>query len=380
MTSSTMTQNLQSAGFLSPTGPSKAFDASADGYCRGEGAGLVVLKPLKDALRCGDNILAVITATSLNQGSNDSPIVVPDAQAQRKLYRKVLAMSKTSPEDVTYIEAHGTGTQVGDPIEFKSIREAFGGRFRQNDVFVGSVKDNIGHTEASSGVAALLKTVLMIQRRIIPKQANFTELNPKIEPLGVDRVLVPMESREWTASKRIAAVNNYGASGNNSIMIVQEAKIESPAPHPTPKQPSHFPIFVSGRTSDAVRSYCSQLHKLQENRDTQITLADIAFNLALKQNRNFDYISALTSGSAQEFSVQLQQITSGIINIEKRPGSKPSVVLCFGGQDGLTAQISKDLYDSSVVLQKHLVSPRSPVFAALRAQTMVRFSCHIVCN
>lgn len=316
---------------------------------------MVLLKPLRDAVRCGDHILGVITASSLNQGSNDSPIVVPDAQAQRKLYDKVLAMSKTSPADITYIEAHGTGTQVGDPIEFKSIREAFGGPDRQDDIFVGSVKDNIGHTEASSGVAALLKTVLMIQKKTIPKQANFARLNPKIEPLGKDRVLIPLESKNWNAPRRIAAVNNYGASGNNSVMVVQEANFAYSALHPRPKQPSHFPIFISGRTTDAVRSYCSGLKKLQGSNEVHTTMADVAFNLAIKQNRKFEHISAFTSGSSQELSVQLQQVSSGVTDVERNPGSEPSIVLCFGGQDGLTAHISKGLYDSSVILQKHLV-------------------------
>jgi acyl transferase domain-containing protein len=127
MTSSRMTQNLIGAGFLSPTGASKAFDVDADGYCRAEGAGLVVLRRLQDAVRHGDSILGIITGSAVNQGSNTYSIIIPDFPSQVALYEKALAMAETHPAEVSYVEAHGTGTKVGDPIEFKSIRETFGG-------------------------------------------------------------------------------------------------------------------------------------------------------------------------------------------------------------------------------------------------------------
>lgn len=352
-----MTQNLIGAGFLSPTGASKAFDADADGYCRAEGAGLVVLRSLRDAVRHGDHILGVITGTAVNQGSNCSAIFVPDGLSQHSLYDKVLAKSGTSPADVTYIESHGTGTQVGDPIEFKSIRETFGGPHRNDEVFVGSVKDNIGHTEASSGVASLIKTILMMQKNKIPKQANFTRLNPKIEPLGKDRVMIPTQSREWKAAKRIAVINNYGAGGNNAAMVLQESMPTAPVSNPkTCTQPSHFPVFISGRTTEAVRSYCDRLGTLLRRKDMTYTLADFSYNLALKQNRELENSLILTSASIEELSSQLEAAGSGATELRKTPSQIPSVVLCFGGQNGKSACISKGLYDSSLLLQRHIVS------------------------
>jgi acyl transferase domain-containing protein len=359
MTSSRMTQNLIGAGFLSPTGASKAFDVDADGYCRAEGAGLVVLRRLRDAVQHGDSILGVITGSAVNQGSNCSSITVPDSQSQLALYDKALAMSGTLPAEVTYVEAHGTGTQVGDPIEFKSIRETFGGVHRRDDVFVGSLKDNIGHTEASSGVASLLKTILMMQKKTIPKQANFTRLNPKIKPLGKDHVVIPTQSSEWRAAKRrIALINNYGASGNNAALVLQEATTPT-SPAMSSWACSHYPIYISGKSTEAVRSYCDRLRTFLST-DDSLCLPDIAYNLAIKQNRDFEHSLTLTTSSMQELSSQLEQVASNATSTELQVRSShqrgPAVVLCFGGQDGKMAHISKNLYDNCVLLQRHLVS------------------------
>ncbi|EEP77445.1 hypothetical protein UREG_02294 [Uncinocarpus reesii 1704] len=351
MSSSRMTQNLIGAGFLSPTGASKAFDVDADGYCRAEGVGIVVLKPLKDAVRNGDFVLGVITGSAVNQGRNTSPIIVPDGSSQYSLYQKALSRSGTDPSNVTYVEAHGTGTQVGDPIEFRSIRETFGGLHRKDDVYVGSVKDNIGHTEASSGAASLIKTMLMFQNQTIPKLANFKRLNPKIEPLGGDRVLIPTQSRDWKAAKRIALINNYGSGGNNAAMVVEEW-----TPPPGPRtQLSRVPIFISGKTTEAVRSYCDILRSSLGEKD----LADIAYNLAVKQNRDFKHSLIVTTASVRELSAQLESAASGDTELHELPNHTPPVVLCFGGQDGKIAHISKALYDSNVLLQRNLAECES---------------------
>lgn len=359
MSSSRMSQSLMGAGFLSPTGASKAFDADADGYCRGEGTGLVVLRRLQDAILHGDSILGVITGSAVNQGSNTSAIQVPDTISQLALYKKVLVTSRTNPADVTYVEAHGTGTQVGDPVEFKSIRETFGGQHRTSDVLVGSVKDNIGHTEASSGVASLIKTILMMQKKTIPKLANFVRLNPKIDPLGEDRVAIPLHNTEWKAGNRIALINNYGAGGNNAAMIVEEARLEitesAQAESSSPLLPS-LPIYIAGRTAEAVQSYCRRLNELLRQPAMSDELANIAYNLAMKQNREFESSLCLPVTDIQELSRQLELAASDATKVQIHPSVKPHVVLCFGGQDGKTAHISKALYESSKLLQVHIVS------------------------
>lgn len=352
MSSSKMTQNLMGAGFLSSTGASKAFDADANGYCRAEGAGIVVLKPLRDAVRNGDFVLGVITGSAVNQGGNTSSITVPDGPSQCSLYQKVLARSGRAATDVTYVEAHGTGTQVGDPIEFKSIRDTFGGVHRKDNVYVGSIKDNIGHTEASSGVASLIKTLLMIHNKTIPKQANFRHLNPKIEPLGRDHVLIPKQSKEWEAAKRIALINNYGAGGNNGAIVVEEWVSSRNKRTEIP----HFPIFITGKTPDAVRSYCGLLGESLNGKD----LADVSYNLAIKQNRDFENSLALASGTIEDLSEQLKRAARGMIEVQKVPRDQPTIILCFGGQDGRIAHLSKALYDNSASLRYYLVRERDP--------------------
>lgn len=198
ITNPNLHQNLAAASFLNPSGPSRAFDAAAAGYCRGEGAGILVLKRLSRALADGDTILGVIAASAINQNSNSSSITVPDYQSQSSLYRRVLSDARITPQEVTYVEAHGTGTQVGDPVEYESIRLALTedqSTFGQRDssrIFVGSVKDSIGHAEAASGAAGVIKTLLMMQHKTIPKQAGFASLNPQIK--AVERIVVPKRS------------------------------------------------------------------------------------------------------------------------------------------------------------------------------------------
>ncbi|KAL4938015.1 hypothetical protein BDV06DRAFT_232189 [Aspergillus oleicola] len=353
MTSPKVTQNLAAASFLSPTGASKAFDASADGYCRGEGAGLVVLRPLDQALQNGDPILGIITGTAVNQGSNCSPITVPVSKSQMSLYRKALSASGISPEEVTYVEAHGTGTQVGDPIEMDSIRSTFGGVHRTEQLYVGSIKDNVGHTETSSGVAGLIKTILMLQKQTIPRQANFSHLNPKIPALNIDNVIIPTSSTDWKASTRVAMVTNYGAAGSNSSIVVRQ-----PFTYPSSTRTtlSHAPIFIAAKVAESLRSYCDSL--LASLRQIPVLpdhiISDYAYNLAIKQNRTMDCFVSFTADTPASLTSQLAAVASGGQEVYSRSGKPLPVILCFGGQNGNTAHVSQELYSSSHLLQFHL--------------------------
>lgn len=154
--------------FLSLTGQCKPFDACADGYCRGEGAGAVVLKRLSDAAKNNDNILGVTVGSAANQNHNFSHITVPQVDSQVNLYNKVMKMGNVRPESVTYVEAHGTGARVGDPVEVRSIRDAYGGPQRYSLLHFASIKGNIGHTKTAAGVAGLIKVLLMMKHGKIP--------------------------------------------------------------------------------------------------------------------------------------------------------------------------------------------------------------------
>ena len=165
--------DLGKAGFLSPSGQCKPFTGAADGYCRGEGVGLIVLKCLSQARLDGDRILGVIPGAATNQGGLSSSIMVPHGPSQIALFHDILRQASMRPEEVSYVEAHGPGTQAGDPVEIASIREVFGGPHRCDVLQVGSVKANIGHCEPAAGIISVIKTLLMIEKGILPRWQTF---------------------------------------------------------------------------------------------------------------------------------------------------------------------------------------------------------------
>lgn len=254
------------------------------------------------------------------------------------------------------------GTPVGDPIECESIRRTFGGPHRQNELFLGSVKDNIGHTEAASGAAALIKTVLMMQKRAIPKQANFTRLNPKIAPLEPDHMAIPQRTQKWNASKRIAVVNNYGAAGSNAAIVVQDinfGKNETPVENGSSSSVTdvEFPFYLSAKTSESLQDYAISLKKSLsriEQSHGAMAVANLAYNLSVKQNREFEYNYIFTASSLGEVTSKLEQATK--TNLQKRSTVRRPVVLCIGGQSGRTVHLDESLFRRSSILQRYLVS------------------------
>lgn len=186
--------DLGKAGFLSPTGQCKPFDAAADGYCRADGVELVFLKSLSQAVTDRDNVLGVIPGVATNHGGLSSSITVPYSRAQTALFKTVLNRAGIKANQVSYVEAYGTGTQVGDPIEIASVREVLGGPQRDSHLHIGSLKANIGHSETAVGVGSLLKVLAMIQHRQIPPLAGFQSLNPKILALEPDHLRIDLPS------------------------------------------------------------------------------------------------------------------------------------------------------------------------------------------
>jgi len=209
---------------LSLDGRCKTFDAAGDGYGRGEGCGVVVLKRLSDALREHNPILAVIKGTGVNQDGPGSGLTVPNGKAQKALILKTLEAANLSPADIGYVEVHGTGTALGDPIEFQALTEVFGKENkREMPLSIGSVKSNIGHLEAAAGIASLIKTVLCLQHKQIPPNLHLHTINPKIRlesiPATVPQKLLPWET---TGTHRISGVSSFGFSGTNAHVIVSE--------------------------------------------------------------------------------------------------------------------------------------------------------------
>ncbi|KAK7403411.1 hypothetical protein QQX98_010824 [Neonectria punicea] len=357
-------QNLAAASFLSPTGQCRPFEAGADGYRRGEGGGFVLLKRLSAAVADNDCILGVLAASAVNNSKGSRSITLPSSESQSDLYRRVLQTAGLHPHQVSYVEAHGTGTQKGDPIEWQSLQNVFGGHRRSGSppLRVGSVKGNLGHSEAASGVAALVKVLLMLQNRQIPPQANFSVLNPTISSLEEANMNIPVSLEPWNAPFRAALVNNYGASGTNAAMLLCQPPLSSPERVVSADKTCQYPILVAFHSESSLRQYCRTLFHFIE---TQIQrcipenslLPSVAFGLAQRQNESCRHRIAFSARSINELKARLHSLAHSNDEDVKAPTlqSRPKpVVLVFAGQTGRQALLSREAYLGSILLQRHL--------------------------
>ncbi|MFI4954338.1 MAG: beta-ketoacyl synthase N-terminal-like domain-containing protein, partial [Gammaproteobacteria bacterium] len=215
--------DFSQANMLATDGHCKTFDKDADGYVRGEGCGIIILKRLSDAQRDNDRILAIIKGSAVNQDGASSGLTVPNGPAQEAVIQRALQQAKLKPEDIDYIEAHGTGTSLGDPIEINAISQVF--KDRSNPLTIGTVKTNIGHLEAAAGIAGVIKTILSMQHEKIPKHLHFKELNPSIHLEEIPAQL-PLNAMDWKKQKnriRRAGISSFGFSGTNAHVILEEA-------------------------------------------------------------------------------------------------------------------------------------------------------------
>lgn len=192
--------NMSHHGFLSPDGKCYSFDHRANGYSRGEGVGTVILKRLSDALRDGDTIRAVVRGTGVNQDGRTPGITLPNGTAQATLIRDVYAKAGLDPKDTLFIEPHGTGTAAGDPIEARAIAQAFDSTTRKKTpLYIGAMKSGIGHLEGAAGVASVIKSVMILESGVIPPNANFERVNPKI-PVHKFNIRFPLKPTPWPAA------------------------------------------------------------------------------------------------------------------------------------------------------------------------------------
>ncbi|MEM9490618.1 MAG: type I polyketide synthase, partial [Myxococcota bacterium] len=269
---------------LSVDGRCKTFDASANGVVRGEGCGLVVLKRLSDAERDGDRILAVVRGSAINQDGRSTGLTAPNVLAQESLLRDALAQARVAAHEVGYIECHGTGTSLGDPIEIDALKAVFGApRADSSRLWLGAVKTNIGHLEAAAGVAGFIKVVLAMQHKTLPGNLHLRHLNPRIKLAGTP--LAPLsDAVDWApiADRRIAGVSSFGLSGTNAHIMLEQAPARQPADSSqaadTPALPA-VPLLLSGKNDDAVRA---QAERLAAHLEAQpdLALGDVALSLA----------------------------------------------------------------------------------------------------
>ena len=345
--------DLAKAGFLSPTGQCKPFDQAADGYCRSEGGGLVVLKLLRQALVDGDQILGVIPGIATNQGGLSASITIPHSPAQKKLYQTVLRRAGLKSNQVSYVEAHGTGTQAGDPLEIASIREVFGGQDRTDVLNIGSVKGNIGHAETAAGVASLLKILAMINRVSVPPQANHKSLNPKIPSLEVDKMGIASKLARWEAQLLAACVNSYGAGGSNCAMICCEGPSQSTE---VSKQmevadtESTYPIIFSAVSQESLCANTTSLNHYLQKKELRPSLKDLAFTLS-KRRKLHRRAFVFSTSSLDDLTRSLENEAQTSFELPQNP--KP-VVLAFGGQTKRNVNLEKGLYDHYPRLKKYI--------------------------
>jgi acyl transferase domain-containing protein/acyl-CoA synthetase (AMP-forming)/AMP-acid ligase II/acyl carrier protein len=297
------------ARMMAADGRCKTFDAKADGYVRAEGAGAVVLKRLSDALRDRDHILALIRGSAVNQDGRTAGIAAPNASAQQSVIREAMAQAGVAPRDLTYIEAHGTGTSIGDPIEVEAIKDALGKAAPgELPCLMGSVKANIGHLENASGMAGLAKVLGCLQHDEIPGQPHFTKLNPRISLAGT-RIVIPAKPQPWPrAARRVAGVSSFGFGGTNAHMIVEEAPA-TPRPEGLPSRPCHI-LTLSARTESALKNLASRFEKhLAEHPKDQ--LADICFS-ANAGRSHFAHRVALVVESKDQLREALAAFAAGV--------------------------------------------------------------------
>ncbi|MEU4894077.1 type I polyketide synthase [Streptomyces sp. NPDC044780] len=308
-----ITRSFDRMGMLSHTGHCHAFDAAADGFVRGEGCGIVVLKRLTDALRDGDRILAVLRGSAVNQDGHSDGLAAPSATAQRALYEEALRRAGVDPADVGMVEAHGTGTPVGDPVEFASLAQVYGtGRDR---CALASVKTNLGHLEPAAGVTGLIKAVLCLGRGLIPPNLHFTRWNPAITAEGT-RFFIPRELTPWPVrtGPRLAAVSSFGFSGTNAHVVLEQPP-PAPAPRPvrrprltTRTVPQVF--LVPAGSPAALPGAARRMADWLEGDGADTPLRDIAHTLALRRSAGRGRLG-VTAASRAELVGALREFAAG---------------------------------------------------------------------
>ncbi|TAK60291.1 type I polyketide synthase [Methylobacter sp.] len=330
------------AGMLSAEARCKTFAENADGFIRSEGCGAIVLKRLSDAEKHGDSIWAVIRGSAVNQDGASGGLTIPSGPSQQALINTALAAAGVKPEQVGYIETHGTGTPLGDPIEMRALAASYGKNRDQEPVYVASVKTNLGHLEAAAGIAGLIKAALSLHEAEIFPHLHFTQPSSHIDWQSWP-VKIPLERQHWPDSgkPRIAAVSSFGLSGTNVHLIVEQAPETGLKPL---KQPGLNLLILSTKTYPALQQLAADYAPLFSQK--QANLADICYTANSRRSR-FNHRLVLIADSADEFKTQLERFAesgaaSGAYRLVTKP--KQRVGLLFTGQGSQWAGMAAQMY------------------------------------
>jgi len=343
------------ARMMAPDGRCKTFDATADGYVRGEGCGVVVLKRLSRAVADGDSIYAVIRGTAINHDGRSNGITAPNGLAQQDVIRRALADAGLQSTDVGYVEAHGTGTSLGDPIEVESLKAVLlPSRDANAPVVLGALKTNIGHLEAAAGIVGLIKTALVLDKGVIPATLHVREVNPLIQLDGTPmRIAVEQEPWPRGARPRIAGVSSFGFGGANAHAVLEEA------PETANKKPAHedrpqHVLALSAKTESALRtlagSYANELNTHPGS------FPDFCYTANIGRSGLENRASILGSNAADAVAA-LREIAQGetpkpvVAGTAPRGASTP-VAFLFTGQGSQFVQMGRGLYESNPVFRR----------------------------
>lgn len=342
---------------LAPDGRCKTFDAAADGFVRGEGCGLVVLRRLSDAIAHGDNILAVIRGSAVSHDGHSSGFTVPNGSAHQALVRQALEAAKVDPREVGYVEAHGTGTALGDPVEVQALGAVFAeGHSADRPLLIGSVKTNIGHLEAAAGIAGLIKLVLTLQHREIPPHLHFREPNPRI-PWDALPLSVPTERVPWASASgpRIGGVSSLGASGTNAHVVAAEAPARERAPAEA-ERPVHL-LSLSARTEGALRELASR-YAGRLAASPELDTGDLCFT-ANTGRSHFAHRLCVPASSSAGMREALNAYAAGreatgVVTGVADNTKQPKIAFLFTGQGSQYVGMGRQLYETQPTFREAL--------------------------
>ncbi|MGK7914021.1 MAG: SDR family NAD(P)-dependent oxidoreductase [Prochloraceae cyanobacterium] len=355
-----LTDSFAQAGMMSADGHCKTFDVAADGYVRGEGCGIVILKPLATAIADGNQILAVIKGSAVNQDGRSNGLTAPNGLAQQAVVRQALQQANISSSEIGYVETHGTGTPLGDPIEVEALNAVLSqDRLPEEPCAIGSVKTNIGHLEAAAGIAGLIKVILSLQNQAIAPHLHLNNLNPLVAKNNHCLSIVK-ELQSWTtrSKPRLASVSSFGFGGTNAHMVVSDwEKVEGDRVHNSNgDRPMHL-LTLSAKSEPALADLVGSYRQLLANQP-EITLADLCFTANTGRN-HFDYRLAVIAESHQQLQARLtsglnQAEIAGFWQSQIQKADKPQIAFLFTGQGSQYLGMGEELYQTQPTFKKTL--------------------------
>ncbi|RKH36646.1 amino acid adenylation domain-containing protein, partial [Corallococcus sicarius] len=348
---------------FSPDGHCRAFDAKAKGTISGNGVAAVVLKRLDDAVRDGDSVYAVIRATATNNDGRDkSGFTAPSVQGQSSVITQALSRAGVQPKDIGYVEAHGTATPLGDPIEVAALQRAYGlGPEHKGTIALASLKTNMGHLDTVAGLAGLMKAALALHHGEIPPSLHFEKANPQIDfdagPFFVNTTLRPWPAGE---TPRRAAVSSFGVGGTNAHAVLEEA----PMSHSGSTTRSHQVVLLSARTPEALEAASQRLASHAEAR-ADLSMADVAFTHAVGR-KGFDHRRAVVARDAADLAKQLRKPYTPVAVKDAEAARRRRVAFVFPGQGAQQVGMGRELYEAEPAFRAHLDACLALLEAPLR--------------